>query len=38
LGRPALGDRLLLEARIAALPREHPGMSAYAIAKAVGAT
>ncbi len=34
LGRPAIGDRV--QARIAALARDNPGMTAYAIAKAVG--
>jgi hypothetical protein len=34
LGRPALDDKA--RTRIAALARENPGMSAYAIAKAVG--
>jgi len=34
LGRPAIGDKV--RAKIAALAHDNPGMSAYAIAKAVG--
>jgi len=34
LGRPALGEKV--QARIAALARERPDMTPYAIAKAVG--